>query len=99
MSRRSEVPLLVAGGSPVPLTGNAGCSLVAVSRVPQSPQNLAPSGFLAPHTGQPLASRAPHSMQNLRPASFSVRHSEQITAPKAYQRSGASQRLQTKEFA
>jgi hypothetical protein len=45
---------------------------VLVSAVPQSPQNLLPDGFSAPHAAQRTGSGAPHSPQTFFPSQLAL---------------------------
>src|SRR5437867_829426 len=47
---------------------------VAVSDLPQPPQNFSPPSLRKPHEGQVEANESPHSPQKRRPSRFSVWH-------------------------
>jgi len=53
---------------------------LAVSELPQSPQNLDVPGFSIPHFGQSSGRALPHCEQNLFVTGFCVPHSEQRIA-------------------
>ena len=56
------------------------CDDDVVSGAPQSPQNLSPGSFDAPHRGHFETNGAPHPPQNLRPSRLSDPHFAQRTA-------------------
>src|SRR3989442_15549142 len=61
-----------------PNRGSTGLA-VAVSALPQPPQNFSPPSFRKPHEGQAEANDSPHSPQKRRPSRFSARQRGQFT--------------------
>src|SRR5438132_4487034 len=54
---------------------------VAVSDLPQPPQNFSPPSFRKPHERHAEANESPHSPQKRRPSRFSARHRGHCIAP------------------
>jgi hypothetical protein len=60
-----------------------------VSIAPQSPQNILPDGFAAPHAVQRIGRRAPQSPQNFFPSGLTLPQIEQSMPTPNLQRTAA----------